>query len=668
MSLLGAFGSFFSGSGSSAGNPEADKYVYHQQGGCGVRVYPNGEDGREPLDLFYEIQSCDVDRSTTDVGGNFTITLNASDAWDELIQPDDFVRIFMGDRIATLSQDGFIAYNFASGNLGLSVNEGGAEGQKAALDSGSIFIPIPGLGPIPGVGGYSMLDGRPINVLVMHERFIGKVDRVERSDQAGSKDQGYRTTYTVSGRSMGSIIQDISLYYNSFLAPLNAISIFYGKGVELEGSPTTLLRQILSIVLTTVPFPQWKLPKSLVKDMDFKTVKDDNLSLVKEILQNFSTNIQAVQEDKSTHAKLETVALSKLEQLLAESGSISDQSPLASISLESLKETYGGNFDRNFMSSTTTGLRDMLLSLQNPVWNEFFFDLCPEGDVEGGRSGFDGIPVPSFVMRQRPFDITADMLKNVAPYVDIQAAKLSQFSPSEDMQTVGSNYFKLMDSINVVQINGPLASSKIESSASNIESYVSASNAATPNLLDYQVGISSHDRQNAWLVLPQVASGNESARLQVAAKGGFLIDVDSCQFFGFRIQEVSTAYVCPIAGKNQPKDPTSFAVEFSKTLANWYFLNPVFLNGRIVARFLPEARLGIVCKYFETRITPKNPYAKMELFYVQGVSDRFEVGQPITTTLTVIRGIRYKLSGVSSEAVASSTTLQDIAGQFGGLA
>jgi hypothetical protein len=666
MSLLGAFGSFFSSS--NAGNSAADKYVYHQQGGCGVRVYPNGEDGREPLDLFFEIQSCDVDRSTTDVGGNFTITLNASDAWDELIQPDDFVRIFMGDRIGSLAQDGFIAYNFASGNLGLSVNSAGVEGKKAALDSGSIFIPIPGLGPIPGVGGYSMLDGRPINVLVMHERFIGKVDRVERSDQAGSKDQGYRTTYTVSGRSMGSIIQDISLYYNSFLAPLNAISIFYGKGVELEGSPTTLLRQILSIVLTTVPFPQWKLPKSLVKDMDFKNVKDNNLKLVKEILQNFSVNIKAVQDNKETHAKLDTVALSKLEQLLAKSGTISDQSPLASISLDSLQETYGGNFDRNFMSSTTTGLRDMLLSLQNPVWNEFFFDLCPEGDVEGGRNGVEGIPVPSFVMRQRPFTITDKMLENVAPYIATYSSKLLQYPGSDDMSALGSDYFKLLEGGNSVQINGPLSSSKLENSSGNIQNFVDASDAVTPNLLDYQVGISSHDRQNAWLVLPQTASGNENGRLQVAAKGGFLIDVDSCEFFGFRIQEVSTAYVCPIAGKNQPKDPTSYAVEFSKTLANWYFMNPKFLNGRIVSRFLSAARLGIVCQYFETRITPKNPYPKMELFYVQGVSDRFEVGQPVTTTLTVIRGIRYKMSGKTSEAVASNATLQGVASTIGVIA
>lgn len=665
MSLLGAFGAFFQGSG---GNAEYDKYRYHQQGGCGIRVYPNGEDGRTPLDLFYEIQSCDVDRSTTDVGGNFTIVLNASDPWEELIQPDDFVRIFMGDQIGTLSDDGFIAYNFASGKLGLSANKAGAEGKKAALDSGNIFIPIPGLGPTAEIGGYSNLDSEAVNVLVMYERFIGKVDRVERNDQTGAKEQGYRTTFTVSGRSMGAIIQDISLYYNAFLAPLNAISIFYGKGVELEGTPTTLLEQMLSIVLTTVPFPQWTLPASLVKDMDFAGVKTKNLARVKEILQNFQVNIKAVQADNKDQAKIASASLSKLKKLLDESGSISDRSPLASISLESLQETYGGNFDRNFMSSTTTGLRDMLLTLQNPVWNEFFFDLCPEGDVEGGRNAFDGIPVPSFVMRQRPFDITTNMLKNVAPYIEPYVPKLKDFSPSKDMQEVGGNYFLLMDGMNCVEVKGPMADSAMDSEdmPATLQDYI-VDNTATPNLIEYQVGISGHDKQNAWLVLPQVASGNESARLQVAAKGGFLIDVDSCKFFGFRIQEVSTVFVCPVAGTNQPQDPSGYAVEFSKTLANWYFLNPVFLNGRIVSRFLPEARLGIVCKYFETRITPKNPYQKMELFYVQGVSDHFAVGDLLTTTMTLIRGIRYKLSGTSGAAAPTSPTLTSVVSQFLGI-
>ena len=59
-------------------------YVMEQQAGCGVRVYPNSE-SREPLNLFWEIESCSVDRSIVDIGGSFSFTLLPTEPWYEIV-------------------------------------------------------------------------------------------------------------------------------------------------------------------------------------------------------------------------------------------------------------------------------------------------------------------------------------------------------------------------------------------------------------------------------------------------------------------------------------------------------------------------------------------------------------------------------------------------------
>jgi len=642
------------------------KHVYQQQAGVGIRLYPNGNDGREVRDLFWEVTACTTDRTITEVGGSFNFTLNASEPWDELIQPDDFVRIFMGDQIATLSADGELAYNFATSSLKQSANESGdIAATEPAGDVGKVFVPLPNLGPLVSGNVTIPGQGRKMNVLVMQERFIGKVDRISRTKSPGNKDQGYTASFQVSGRSLGAIIQDISLYYNPYIDGMNAISIFAGTDLKLIGSATDLVKQILVICLTSVPFPQWKLPQKLIDDLDLDGVLQENTELAQERLDEFNKKIASSRGNKTPPSGS---AFSKLQALAAESGSISDQSPLSVISLRSLYQTYGGNFFKNFLNSSTSGLFDMIRNLQNPGFNEFFFDLCPNGDVEGGRNGRDGLPAPSFCMRQRPLDITSEMMFNVADYVKPYAAKLSDFSGSAEMQEeFGADYFELMDDGNDIMVYGPMAFPTFESdTGSDIDKYIETE--ATPMLLDYEVGLSNADRQNGWMVIGKY-DANDDRRLLVTSLGGFHIDVDSAKTYGFRMVELSTNYVEPSPNKEQPESADRFAVEFGKTLANWYFMNPAFLNGRLVCRFLKEARLGIVCKYLETRITPENPYPKLELFYVQGVADDWSIGQPIRTTLTVVRGIRYKLTGVSNEEeITSAQSAADISAQFGTIA
>jgi hypothetical protein len=106
---------------------------------------------------------------------------------------------------------------------------------------------------------------------------------------------------------------------------------------------------------------------------------------------------------------------------------------------------------------------------------------------------------------------------------------------------------------------------------------------------------------------------------------------------------------------------------FSQTIANWYFLNHRFLNGKMVCRFLPKARPGIPCKYYETKKTRNNPSPKVEISYVQAVVDSFSRGSAMTTTLECIRGLPYTLSGTSS--LSSIPALKTATyGDFGGVA
>ena len=137
---------------------------------------------------------------------------------------------------------------------------------------------------------------------------------------------------------------------------------------------------------------------------------------------------------------------------------------------------------------------------------------------------------------------------------------------------------------------------------------------------------------------------------------GFKIDTESVKRFGFRIMELSTIYGQPDDAQNATQDYGQLLKGFSSLIANWYFMNPDLLNGRIVCRFLPEARLGVPIKYYRTRVSPTNPYPKMEMYYCQGVTDNYSYGQPITTTLTAIRGIRYNLNAANQAGLKAEIT------------
>jgi len=170
---------------------------------------------------------------------------------------------------------------------------------------------------------------------------------------------------------------------------------------------------------------------------------------------------------------------------------------------------------------------------------------------------------------------------------------------------------------------------------------------AIPMSVGYEVGVSSHDRINAYSCLPEGHGSMKDiySRTAMVEQGIFGFDVEDILHHGFRMMEVSTIYCGGQGGKLKNANFYAQLKAFSKLLQNWYFMNPGFFNGRITTRFMPEARLGVPLKYYETRIDPWNPYPKMELFYIQGVSHSYKVGQMLTTQYTVIRGLRFDLTG-----------------------
>lgn len=637
--------------------------TYRMNGGAGVRIYPNGIADTRPdtIDLFYEIRSADVDRTTTDVAGSFSFFLLPTAPWDELIRPDDFLRIFLGDQIVTSSGEAN-AYNFASQSL----DQNSSNGDTDAADGG-ISVPIPGSTAPNGKAANSADVAR----LIMHERMLGKVDRVSKMKNGPGPNQGTTAGYVVSGRSMGSIIQDISLYYNEFLAPLNAVNIFLESTVGAsDTSPDEFVKETLAIILTSVPFPQWTLPDALVKDLNYTpkgelSLRQQNLQFVQEKLAGFQSRLANFKLSGFT-ADYKGDAIGKLQQLVAQSGTISDNSPFAAISLDGLFQCFGSNFNRSFLNSVSTGVFDLVKHLSNDPWNEFWFDLCPGGDPEGGRATAAPL-VPSFCLRQRPYNITGDLLTGIAKFLKFDAeGNLSSF-PAEELADISASLLDIMDG--GFSIFGPLDQPTVDLDGPfAVFSDDDTEAGYTPSVMPggYEVGFSGHDRQNAWLTLGAYNTGQAvgSSRIIAAESGGFNINVESIRKYGIRILELSTQYAQPNGAAVQEKDLGQTLGTFTRLLANWYFMNQCFLNGRINCRFLKQARLGVPVKYFETRITPDNPYPKMELFYVQGVSDHFEVGAPITTSLTVIRGLRYDLSA-SGDIVAGpdiSTALDTLAG------
>jgi len=618
-------------------------YVFAQQSGCGAKIYPNGGDNRSSRQLFYEIQSCTCDRTTTDIGGSFTIVLTATHPWDELIQPDDFIRIFMGDQIVQQKNSNG-AYNFASGVLDQS--------KSSPLKADVVMVPLPGAGGNVVGGKVAQGTSFAMNYLAMYERFVGKVDRVEKNVSAPSGQSGSITTYTVSGRSIGAIIQDISLYYNEWLPGLNAINVFFGSSVPLQASPSEFVQQVLSVVLSAVPMPQWNLPDEFIRDMNYGSVQADNVAAAEKNLASFKSRLASAPSLSGSILGAAN-AIAELNRLVSEIQNVPTNSPYVILSTLGIKTTYGSTFNRSFLNSTTTGLFDLIKHLSNDAFNEFFIDLCPAGNPDGGLAS-GNIPVPTIVMRQRPYNMTSQMLSGLAEYLKKPASKLGTF-PAVDLPGISSSLFD--QSKNAVSVFGPLANADIQTYTAALVGQGSpdifSSAGFHPSMMGYDVGLSSHDRINAFLTLGSYNRGqaNQTDRILLSENGGFSVDVESIKRYGFRIMELSTQYAQPDDSKTAQSDFAQILTNFSKTIANWYFMNPQFLNGRIVSRFLPEARLGIPCKYYETRISPTNPYPKMELFYVQGVTDNYTYGQPVTTTLTVIRGIRYDISKNASTTI-----------------
>jgi len=629
------------------GHPGA-KWVYEQQGGCGARIYPNiaAAEKREVRNLFYEIQSCTIDRSTTDIGGSFTMTILATEAWDEIIEPDDYIRIFMGDQIVqTKLPSG--AYNFASGALGVGKPEGGVTG-------GKVYVPIP---------GGKVEDRKQIKTLMMYERCLGKIDRVEKVTSPPADRQATLPLYTISGRFFGSIIQDISIYYNEWLPGLNALNVFYQNNINLMGPPNRFVKEILSVVLSAVPMPQWQLPKTLVKDLNYADIVSKNLSDVNKALSGFRQRLTEAQSSPAA-AKIANSgsAVAQLQTLVSEIQAQPAAAPFSVLSIKGISECYGQTLNKSFLSNNSTSLIDLIKHLSNDVFNEFFVDMVPGGNPEGSTA-LDNRVVPTVMMRQRPYDLNSSMLTGLSDYGMRYAEKLSNFPRVNLGSSISSTLLDLKGQ--AVVVFGPLQESDfskvVKGPAQQLISKIGADVHYSPNLLNYQVGRSGHDRLNAFLCLGSYNRGhyNQTDRVFVSHNGGFQMDIDSIRRYGFRMMEVSTQYAQPYDNKNQPKDIGQILKNFSQLLGNWYFMNPAFLNGRITSRFLPNSRLGIPCVYLETRKSPNNPVPKAELFYVQGVTDNFNYGQPITTTLTVIRGLRYNLesaaSGKTTELISDLT-------------
>ena len=357
-------------------------YTHEQVSGCAAKIYPNGptQDTREPLHLYAEILSCTTDRTITDVGGSFTMTLAAYADFDNLILPDDYIRIFMGDKITQAKDLPEHIYNFATGQLAVN-RDSNSEIQKVAY-----VLPHKKMGAL--------------SYLAMIERFVGKIDRVEQNTQTGSDDSATVATYTVSGRFIGAIVQDVCLYYNNFVPGLNSWNAFADVGIGLNGSPSDFVRDMLTVVLSGIPMPQFLLPKTFVDDMKFDLVYDNNQQLISERFNSYRDKVQTRQRSPTAFNQIQ--ALQAIDNVLNHLEEFKTRSPFSVLSLNGIKDTYGRAFTKNFMSSQSTGLYDLLKHLSNDAFNEFFMDMCPEGDPESTS----GPLIPTFVMRQRPYDIT----------------------------------------------------------------------------------------------------------------------------------------------------------------------------------------------------------------------------------------------------------------------
>jgi len=641
------------------------RYVKEQQSGCGIRIYHQQRESynnRTKTDLYFEIRDCLSSRSIRDVGGSFSFTLLPTAPWDEIIQPDDFLRIFMGDLVSSKPDDSNEAfYNFASGDLKIKSSP------SIIPSKSNLSIPVPGAGPLVSGGKISNQMERSVpERLIMYERMLGKVDRIEKITRRPGRDQGTVVGYQVTGRSFGAILQDLSIYYSEFIPGMNAISAWWGTLIKADDKrPDEMVSEFLNAILTLIPMPQWQLPPALIDDLT------DPLSYratIENVTKTIFNALDTIRASLTSVTGIGTAtAFARLTTLINDARNNINTSPLTVISLKGIKNTHGRIFDNSFMNNVSGGALDFIKYLSNAAFNEFWMDLCPDGDPEKGKI-LSSRSIPTVVMRQRPFDIPEEMVSGLsehtrnfmgAKYVELERVNISDVSKS------------MLDIIDQsITVVGPVATTEGLSDIignSRARNIASGSISYTPTLLDYHVGLSGHERYNGFVCLGSFPSGRSSMdqdKLLLSEEKGFYVDTDSIKRFGFRMLEVSTPYAAPNRTSSNNQSHIQTMKEFSGMLANWYFLNPVFLNGRMVCRFMPEARVGVPCTYIETRVTPDNPYPKAELSYIQGVADQFQAGKLITTTLTVTRGLRYDLTAESNGGDIFST----LTGALGGLA
>lgn len=661
-SLLNQFiPSIFKPDNQGLGNMEAMKWIRQQQCGCGVRIYPSNP-GRAPITLFWEILQANVDTDTTNIEGAVNITLTGSAPWDELIQPDDYIRVFMGDQIATTNVPPG-AFNFAS-----NVKTGSANSNQRG---DIVALPIPNTGySVSGTSQVQMGDSqRPrFSYLIMYEKFFGRVDRVLRVEQAGGQGAGTNVTFNLAGRLFSSILPDMSLYYNEWIAGLNAINVFWQTIPDFFTSPTEIVKQMLAILLTEVPMPQFQLPPSLVQDMQIPTIAQANTAFADTLLRDFRQRIAKAQQNLTFQTDN---ALARLNSIVTSREQSGPTNPLSIISLNSFFDTYGKSLNKSFLSSQNNGAYDLIKTLSNPIFNEFFFDMCPQGRVDGGTLS-DSRGIPTFVMRQRPYDITPEMLDDRILFDRLtdQAKKLEDFgAPSISGKISSSLYSNIQSSISIFGYAQTSDVNQFFEGLQNVPQFLKPDGYYNPTIMNYQCGYSGHDRLNAWLCLGAYNRGQatQTDRITASVNGSLLIDKDSILKYGFRIMEVSSPYVQPYDNKDSVTETIPTLIKnFSGLLANWYFMNPYFLNGRISCSFLPNARLGIPVKVYQPRSMPTNPYPKIELYYCQGVSHSFTQGQPLSTTLTLTRGIRYTFSNKGVKT-SDNYGLERAKAAFGGL-
>lgn len=609
--------------------------VFGQQPACAVVIYSHSTSKTRVI--YSELLSVECSRDISDVGGSFSFTLAPTEPWDELIFTDDFVRIFMGDTAFSTQQGANSFYNVAGGDFSLNSDIRIAQ-QYASFIPTSAFSKV--FEDIPNAGNKKV----PLPKLFMYERFMGKVDRVNRNEDEPGADHGAATGFTVSGRSIGSLLQDITLYYNEWIPGLNAVNLFYDANPKVQDSPTKMVQQFLKLLLTTTPFPQWQIPSSLALEFITNPGIAANIAEATGYFIKMRTKINSISNLKDA----KTDFLLELNSLLTTLQTRPDRSPLSLFSFDGFLPTFGTTYSADFLRSATTGVMDFVKGLSNDFANEFFVDLCPDGDPDGGNA-LNGAQVPTIVMRQRPYDITEEMLNGGLATVYAETAKtMSEKYLPPDMSTNNSldemskNGFSVFGRCQKSDISDVIASNNF------IQGLTGDKTQFIPEMIKYNCGFSGHDRYNGFQVLPRRGGmiGFAGGDKVVAAldDNGFLIDAKSISRYGFRMMETQSVYCEPDPQDSQSKSYQQNASKFTQMLANWYFMNPLLLNGTMICRFLPEARLGVPMRYFETAITPKNPYPKMELYYVQGITDSWVKGGIITTTLSLTRGLRYDLS------------------------